>query len=144
MNVLNFLPHLIILFLWEWFFQCIKSRVKIDGSSLKQENVSFTHKAIVNLYIVYKINLGPYNRGVLRNSLFGAVKLTTYSDPDNFSCSGHGIGFDASGSCSLPDGSGFGKNGIIFGVDNSSSVHIDNKKRYVNSCWRSSRWVRWF
>ena len=90
--------------------------------------MTFTHKTIVNVYIVYKINSWPYNRGALRNSLFGAVKLTTCSDPDKFSYSGHGIGFDASGSCSLPDGSGFGENGIIFGVDNSSSVHIDNKK----------------
>ena len=30
---------------------------------------------------------------------------------------------------SLPDGS-MGKNVIIFGVDMSSSVHIDNKKKY--------------
>ena len=101
MSVLNFLPHLIILFLWEWFFQCIKSRVKIDGSCLKQENVTFTHKTIVNVYIVYKINSWPYNRGALRNSLFGAVKLTKYADPDKYSYSGYGIGFHASGSFSL-------------------------------------------
>ena len=41
------------------------------------------------------------------------------------------IGFGACGSFSLSDDSGFGKNVIIFGGDMSSSVHIDNKKKYI-------------
>ena len=32
---------------------------------------------------------------------------------------------------SLSDGSGFGKNLILFGTDMSSSVHVDNKKKYI-------------
>ena len=47
------------------------------------------------------------------------------------SYSGYGIGFDACGSFSLSDDSGFGKNVLIFGSDMSSSVHIDNKKKYI-------------
>ena len=36
---------------------------------------------------------------------------------------------------SLSDGSGFGENVIIFGVDNSSFRYDDKKKqRYINSC----------
>ena len=45
--------------------------------------------------------------------------------------SGYGIGFDGSGSFSLSDGSGFGKNIIILGADMSSSMHIDNKKTNI-------------
>ena len=40
---------------------------------------------------------------------------------------GYGIGFDTKTSFSFPN-DGFGKNVIIFGVDMSSSVHVDNKK----------------
>ena len=42
--------------------------------------------------------------------------------------SGYGIGFDRRGKFLV--GNGLGRNCIIFGVDMSSSVHDDNKKRY--------------
>ena len=38
---------------------------------------------------------------------------------------------DAYGKFSLSDGSGFGKNVITFVADMSSSVHTDNKKKYI-------------
>ena len=41
------------------------------------------------------------------------------------------MGFDASGSFSLSDGSGFGKIGIIFGVDMSSSMHFGNTEKDI-------------
>ena len=44
--------------------------------------------------------------------------------------SGYGIGFDKRSSFSFPRG-GFGQNVIIFGVDMSSSAHIDNKKKDI-------------
>ena len=44
--------------------------------------------------------------------------------------SGYGIGFDRRSSFSFPVG-GFGQNVLIFGVDMSSSVHIDNKKKDI-------------
>ena len=59
--------------------------------------------------------------------MFGAVKLTKNTVPDKCKCSGYGIGVDSRSEVSLPDGS-MSKNVIIFGVDMSSSVHIDNKK----------------
>ena len=48
---------------------------------------------------------------------------------DKCKYSGYGIGFDASGTASLPDCSGFGKNIIILGAGMSSSAQIDNRKR---------------
>ena len=42
----------------------------------------------------------------------------------------YGIGFDLHLEFSVPDGS-VGKNVIIFGVDMSSSVRIDNKKNDI-------------
>ena len=56
-----------------------KTRVKFEGQCLKQDKVTFTHKAVVNVYIFYEINLwncGHDNYPTLENYLFGAVKLT--------------------------------------------------------------------
>ena len=50
---------------------------------------------------------------------------------DKYKYSRYGIGFDACGSFSLPDGSGFGKNLIIFGADMSSSAHVNNRKKDI-------------
>ena len=66
----------------------------------------------------------------LKNCLFGAVTLTKNADIDKYGYSGYGIGFDRRGSFSFPGG-GFGQNVIIFGVDMSSSVHVDNKKKDI-------------
>ena len=71
-------------------------------------------------------------RLLIVNSLFVAVKFTKNSDRGNYSFSGYGIGIDAHGTFSLWDSNGFGKNAIIFVVDMSSSVHIDNKKKDIS------------
>ena len=62
----------------------------------------------------------------LRNCLFDAVTLTKNANIEKYKYSGYGIGFDRRSSFSFPGG-GFGQNVIIFGVDMSSSPHIDNK-----------------
>ena len=61
--------------------------------------------------------------------MFGAVSLTKNNDIDQYKYSGFGIGFDRKVKFLI--GNGFGKNGIIFGVDMSSSVHVDNKKKDI-------------
>ena len=62
--------------------------------------------------------------------MFGNVKTTKNADPDKYSYSGSGIGFDSSSLFSIPNFD-WGKNVIIFGVDMSSSVHIDNKNKNI-------------
>ena len=47
---------------------------------------------------------------------------------EKYGYSGYGIGFDKRSSFSFPTGE-FGQNILIFGVDMSSSPHIDNKKK---------------
>ena len=66
----------------------------------------------------------------LVNCLFGAVSVTKNADIDKNKYSGYGIGFDRTGIYLLPDGS-FGRNVVIFGVDMSSSVHVDNKGKDI-------------
>ena len=109
-----------------------KVRVKFTGSCLKQPKFTYTHKTIVNIYIVYELGASTSNNTdpALKNCLFGAVTLTKNADIDKYGYSGYGIGFDRRSSFSFPGG-GFGQNVLIFGVDMSSSAHIDNKKKDI-------------
>ena len=52
------------------------------------------------------------------------------ADIEKYGYSGSGIGFDRKSSFTLPGG-GFGQNILTFGVDTSSSAHIDNKKKDI-------------
>ena len=49
---------------------------------------------------------------------------------EKYRYSGFSIGFDKGSSFSFPGG-GFGQKVLIFGVDMSSSAHIDNKKKDI-------------
>ena len=111
-----------------------KIRLKFNGSCLKQSNkISYTHKKIVNIYIVYEINKKDntiISDPTLQNCLFGAVTLTKNADIDKYGYSGYGIGFDRKGSFSFPGG-GYGENVVIFGADMNSSRHVDNKGKDI-------------
>ena len=61
----------------------------------------------------------------LGGGLFGGIKLTKNADPDKYSYSDYGIGFDTREYDYLTDGS-VGKNVVIFEVDMSSSMHVDD------------------
>ena len=110
-----------------------KTRVKFDGGSLKQDKITFTHGKIINIYIVYEINLWNYVYSfnlTLGNSLFGDVKLIKNTDIDKYNYSGYSTGFDMKGTFRFP-AIGFGRNAIIFGADMDSSIHSSNKKKYI-------------
>ena len=55
--------------------------------------------------------------------------MTKHVDIDQYKYSGYGIGLDRKVEFSV--GNGFGRNCIIFLVDISSSVHVDNKKKDI-------------
>ena len=110
----------------------MKKRVEFNGNCLKQDEVTFNHGKTVNICIVYEIsksiNISDYP--TLANCLFRAVTLTENADIDKYKYSGYGIGFDRHRSFLFP-GIILGRNVTIFGVDRSSSVHVDNKKKYI-------------
>ena len=121
-----------------------KIRIKFSGSCLKQDKITYTHEKIVSIYIVYEINRKHntiISDSTLENSLFGAVTLTKHVNIDRYGCSGYGIGFDRQESLSF-SGDGYGQNVLIFGVDMSSSSHIDNKKRHISIRIWSNRRIR--
>ena len=73
---------------------------------MKQHKLTYTHQTIVNIYIVYEIIASSSNNNdpTLRNSLFGAVRLTKDTTIDINGYSGYGIGFDRRGRFSFPGG----------------------------------------
>ena len=86
----------------------------------------------MNIYIVYELGTSrPHTDDPApKNSLFAAVRLTKNADIDKYQYSSYRIGFDKKSAFSFPNGR-FGQNVIIFGVDMSSSVHVDNKKKVI-------------
>ena len=64
--------------------------------------------------------------------MFGAVHLNKNADPDKYSYSEYSIGFGSRSLFLFPN-SDWGKNVVIFGVENSSSVHVDKRKTYRSS-----------
>ena len=107
-----------------------KISLKFNGSCLKQIKMSYTHGAIVNIYIVYELGASGSNDSdpTLKNCLFGAVTLT--KNIDKYGYSSYGIRFDRRSSFSFLNG-GLGQNVLIFGAGMGSSVHIDNKKKGI-------------
>ena len=109
-----------------------KLRLKFEGSCLAQTKVTYTHKNIVNIYIVCEISAATRNSydPILINDLFGSVTLGRNSDFSKFGYTGYGIGFNRGKTFSFPT-SGFGHNVLLFGVDVSGSTQIDNKKKDI-------------
>ena len=98
---------------------------------MKQDKITYTHGKIINICIVYEIkknyNISSYQ--TLENCLFGAATFTKNVDIDEFKYSGYGIGFGRKRTFSF--GNKFGRKFIIFGVDMSSSVHVDIKNKSI-------------
>ena len=55
-----------------------KPKLKFAGRYLKQDQISYIHGKVVNIYIVYELGASASNDNdpTLRNCLFGAVTLT--------------------------------------------------------------------
>ena len=61
-----------------------KTGVKFTGSCLKQSKISFTHRKVVNIYIVCELGASSpdISDPTLKNCLFSAVTLTNNADID--------------------------------------------------------------
>ena len=73
-----------------------KTRVKFTKSCLKQSEHIYTHKKVVNIYIVYELaaSSSSVSDPAIKNCLFGAVALTKNVDIEKYKYSGYGIGSD--------------------------------------------------
>ena len=123
------LPLLIIVFPYQLNGTKIKFCLVFKGSCLKQKIATYTPNNGIIFFIVYKLDLLPQDLDFYfswTNSLFKGVKFAKNANPDKYPYSGYGTGFNTRTEFSLHDGS-IVKNVIIFGIDASSSVYIDNK-----------------
>ena len=103
-------------------------RRKTDKDPLVVEQ-NFYFTKIVNVYIVYDLSAwpkDPTNNSKFKNCLLGATKIVNNSDTEKYLYSRYGITFDIAGFWSFDNDTA--RNVIIFGVDNSSSSHSDNRK----------------
>ena len=102
------------------------------GSWLKQKS-NFYSSNYNKCFIVYEQDTLSQDLNAyitLKDCLFRGVKLAYSADPDKYSYSGRGIGFHSPSFFSYLFFE-CGKNAIVFGVDNSSSVHDVNEKHYI-------------
>ena len=117
-----------------------KRRVKFEGQDEIKMKSNLLIKGTVNMYIVYETNLWDCGYDfylILENSLLDAFKLVKNADIDKYEYFGFGIGFDRSRTFSIANE--FGRKVINFGVDMTSSAHVDNKRKDMLSWWR----IRW-
>ena len=86
-------------------------------------------KFILDLYIVYELNIWPRNpaNNFTQKNLFGTVKLTRNTNKIKLINNGQGIAFD--GKCMRSFGKGFARNVVIFCIYDTSSSHTDNQNK---------------
>ena len=108
-----------------------KIEIKFDKDPLAVEQNNYLTK-IVNLYIVYELYewpKSPTSSFKFKNCLFGATNIVKNSDKEIYVYSGYGITFNSTDWWSF--GNDTARNVIIFGVDNSSSLHVGNRTNNV-------------
>ena len=120
----------------ELIYSVKKMYVKFNRSCFKQDKITFNHVKIVNIYIVYalKSTLNCDEDITLKNFCLAQLNCTAIKNADvsKYKYFGYDIGFDGKGAFSHPSG-GFGNNTVIFGVNMSSSIHVDSKKKKIFS-----------
>ena len=98
---------------------------------MKQDNVTFDHNKVLNIYIIYEISkiFHITDYPTLENCLFGAVTSADI-DIDRCKYSVYEIGFSRHRRFSFP-GTGLGRNVVIFWVDMSSSEKMNNREKDI-------------
>ena len=104
--------------------------INFNWHCLINNNISIARK-VINLYSTYTLN--PWLRNLntdlmLKNCLFGSVKLTKNADPDKYKYSDPGKWFNSRLEFLFRKRS-MGKNVIIFRADIRSSVHVYKKMK---------------
>ena len=62
-----------------------KTKVRFNGDLLRENQVTYNHGPLVNIYIVYERTPDTKTSNItLENCLFGAIKLTMNADVDKY------------------------------------------------------------
>ena len=88
---------------------------------------------MINIYCVYKIDPIASTRDdtfTIQNALFGVVEITKNAGTSKYKYKGYGVCFDEGGTFSMGNINNR-RNALIFGVDESSLVHSNNKANNI-------------
>ena len=88
---------------------------------------------VINMYCVYELQPVTPSRDdtfTIQNALFGAMQITKNSDTSKYKYKGYGICFNEGGTFSKGNINN-GRNVLIFGVDEGSVVHANNKANNI-------------
>ena len=88
---------------------------------------------VINMYYVYELHPVTASRDdtfTIQNALFGAMEITKNADTSKYAYKGYGICFHEGGTFSKGNINN-GRNVLIFGVDESSLVHANNKANNI-------------
>ena len=107
--------------------------VHLSGNHFQQNKEDVLNNFRANIYCVYKLDPISSSRDdtfTVQNASFGSMKITKNADTSKYKYKGYGICFDEGGSFRKGNISN-GKNVLIFGVDESSLVHVNNKANNI-------------
>ena len=108
--------------------------VYLSGNYFKQQKVIIpNNNRVINIYCVYELQPVTASRDdvfTIQNALFGAMEITKNADTSKYAYKGYGICFDDGGTFSKGSINN-GRNVLIFGIDESSLVHANNKANNI-------------
>ena len=108
--------------------------VYLSGNHFEQNKVIIpNNNNVINMYCVYELQPVTASRDdkfTIQNALFGAMEITKNADTSKYAYKGYGICFDEGGTFSKGNINN-GRNVLIFGVDESSLVHANNKANNI-------------
>ena len=106
-------------------------KINMDKECMQLNSIPIRSNGVVNCYIVFDLDTSIHNDNdpTIKSCLFGEVEITNNSDIEKYKYKGFGIGMDGRSRFSF--GSSTGQNIIIFGVDMSSTNHIDNRGKNI-------------
>ena len=107
--------------------------VHLSGNHFQQIKEDMSNNIGISIYCIYKLDSISSSRDdtfTAQNTLFGAMQITKNADTSKYKYKGYGICFDEGGSFSKGNISN-GKNVLIFGVDEGSLLHQNNKANNI-------------
>ena len=108
--------------------------VYLSGNHFEQNKVIIpNNNNVINMYCVFELQTVTASRDdtfTIENALFGAMKITKNADTSKYAYKGYGICFDEGGTFSKGNINNE-RNVLIFGVDESSLVHANNKANNI-------------
>ena len=111
-----------------------RMHISLSGNHLQQNKVVIPNNDnVINIYCVYKKDPIASTRDdtfTIQNALFGVVEITKNADTSKYKYKGYGVCFDEGGTFRMENINN-GRNVLIFGVDESSLVHSNNKANNI-------------